>query len=224
MYPILYDIDATTYKNNMGKGVLADAISCEVSIVHNDANTLVLKYPTGGNLADELTGGKVIAVQSPNWIAPQPYYINKVSKPRNGIITVHAWHASYRLSGVMVKPFTSNRDLSLLLLNISDNIVGNGGFTFLSDDYDVAASYTLEKTSTLRAVLADIAGKFGYTLSFVHFSQVMIMRTSYRYISIRIRKSANHRYMRASTLTRLYTITTLPMHMRAYIRIGKRTM
>ena len=170
MYPILHDIDATSYRDNMGLGILADCISCNINIVRNDANSLTMQYPTNGNAADKIEGGKVIVINGfVDGGAPQPYYINKVSKPRRGVITVNAWHASYRLSGVMVKPFaytTETDGIDGLLSAIHRNTVGGGRMTYVTDSLSGAVSYTLEKVTSLRAVLADIANKFNCVMTF----------------------------------------------------------
>lgn len=173
MYPMLFDKSATSYNDNMGLGILSDALSCNINIIRNDANTLVMQYPTDGNIADRIDGDKVIVIQSPDWVSPQPYYISKITAPRKGIITVHANHASYRLSGVMVKPFTCSAQTNgilMLLSAITDNIAGNYNIsTGTGSDAGGAVSYTLDKVTSMRQVLIDVATKFGCTLSFIQF-------------------------------------------------------
>lgn len=105
MIPILYSASETEFTNR-GMGALSDAISCTVTEQRNGSYELSITYPVNGNHYNDITDRAIIyAIPSP-YRTPQPFRIYQIEAPLNGIVTIHARHISYDLSGIPVEPFS----------------------------------------------------------------------------------------------------------------------
>lgn len=98
MIPILYDTEERDFTSN-GLGRLRDAISCRVTEERNGIYEMDIEVPVSGAHFDEIVPGRIIAVQHDDSGDVQPFDIVSVSKPISGVVTFHAVHVSYRLSG-----------------------------------------------------------------------------------------------------------------------------
>ena len=166
MKPILYSSTATSF-NNQGLGVLSDAVSCTVVEERNGEYELTLQYPVGGIHYSEIEDRAIImAIPSP-YRTPQPFRIYSIESPLNGIVTIHAHHISYDLSGIPVSPFTAGTCKAALSGLVTHSAVGN---PFSADtDKLVTGNYTLKVPTSFRACLGgqegsilDVYGKGEY--------------------------------------------------------------
>lgn len=107
MIPVLFNGSATTFTSN-GIGRLADAISCNVVEERNGIYELSMKYPVNGVHYADISEGKIIVAMPFDGGQRQAFIIYKVTKPLDGIVTINAEHISYRLSGLVVMPFTAS--------------------------------------------------------------------------------------------------------------------
>ena len=166
MKPILYPSSATSF-TNQGLGALSDAISCVVAEERNGEYELTMEYPVGGIHFDEIGDRAIIcAIPSP-YRTPQPFRIYLVESPINGIVTIHAHHLSYDLSGIPVSPFTANSCSTALSGLVSHSVVTNP-FTVWTDK-SVSSEYKLSVPTSFRACLGgqegsilDVYGKGEY--------------------------------------------------------------
>lgn len=166
MKPILYSSTATSF-NNQGLGVLSDAVSCTVVEERNGEYELTLQYPVGGIHYSEIEDRAIIlAIPSP-YRTPQPFRIYSIESPLNGIVTIHAHHISYDLSGIPVSPFTAGTCKAALSGLVTHSAVTN---PFSADtDKLVTGTYTLKVPTSFRACLGgqegsilDVYGKGEY--------------------------------------------------------------
>lgn len=166
MKPILYSSTATSF-NNQGLGVLSDAVSCTVVEERNGEYELTLQYPVGGIHYSEIEDRAIImAIPSP-YRTPQPFRIYSIESPLNGIVTIHAHHISYDLSGIPVSPFTAGTCKAALSGLVTHSAVTN---PFSADtDKLVTGNYTLKVPTSFRACLGgqegsilDVYGKGEY--------------------------------------------------------------
>lgn len=166
MKPILYSSTATSF-NNQGLGVLSDAVSCTVVEERNGEYELTLQYPVGGIHYSEIEDRAIImAIPSP-YRSAQPFRIYSIESPLNGIVTIHAHHISYDLSGIPVSPFTAGTCKAALSGLVTHSAVGN---PFSADtDKLVTGNYTLKVPTSFRACLGgqegsilDVYGKGEY--------------------------------------------------------------
>lgn len=166
MKPILYPSSATSF-NNRGLGALSDAISCVVSEERNGEYELTMEYPVGGIHFDEIGDRAIIcAIPSP-YRTPQPFRIYSIESPLNGVVTIHAHHLSYDLSGIPVSPFTAG-SCSQALSGLVNNSVVTNPFTTWTDK-SVIGEYKLSVPTSFRACLGgqegsilDVYGKGEY--------------------------------------------------------------
>ena len=149
MKPILFSPTATTFETN-GLGVLADAVSCTVTEQLNGSYELAATYPvTGKRFHDLQLRGIVLAKPNP-YAAAQPFRIYKITKPMRGIVTLHAHHISYDLSGIPVSPFTAD-GISAALAGLSENAAIPCPFVFQTDK-SVAGTFSVPVPSAIRSV------------------------------------------------------------------------
>lgn len=156
MIPILYDKSETSFTSN-GLGRLLECISCVVGEERNGVYECEFQYPITGKLYNEMvTNGGIISVIHDDAKDRQPFDIYKYSAPIDGIVTFNARHISYRLSGIVVKPYTAT-SCALALQGIGTNSVSANPFTFWTDK-NVSAAFELGEPMSAKAILAGQAG------------------------------------------------------------------
>lgn len=154
---LLYDPEEKLFDTN-GIGSLADAVSCIVTEERNSSFELELVYPiTGQHYADIQYRSLIFAKPNP-FDQPQPFRVYRISKPINGLVTVYAWHISYDLNGIPVKPFhTYTIDATLSALTTNAAITND--FTFSTDKPDsMAGEVWTDAPYSARAILGGIEG------------------------------------------------------------------
>ena len=150
MKPILFPSTATTF-TSQGLGVLSDCISCVVREERNGEYELTMEYPVGGIHYDEIADRAIIyAIPSP-YRTPQPFRIYLSESPINGVVTFHAHHISYDLSGIPVEPFTASTCADALDGLVSNSVVTNP-FTVDTDKL-VTGTYKLSVPTSFRSCL-----------------------------------------------------------------------
>lgn len=98
MIPILYESNETAFSSN-GLGRLRDCISCQVTEERNGVYECNFAYPVDGANYDLIQPGRIIAVTHDDVGDVQPFDIIGYERPLNGVVTFHAVHISYRLTG-----------------------------------------------------------------------------------------------------------------------------
>lgn len=156
MTPILYDTSETAFTSN-GLGRLVDCISCYVTEELNGIYECEFEYPITGKFYNEMvTNGGIISVTHDDNGDRQAFDIYKYSAPINGIVTFNARHISYRLTGIVVRPFTET-SCANAIAGVKTNSMQTNPFTF-STDKNVNTTYTLEKPMSARAILGGVEG------------------------------------------------------------------
>lgn len=155
MIPILYGSTETAFTSN-GIGRLAEARKCEVKEVRNGEYELALEYPINGKLLGSIICGNFIKATHDNTGKAQPFQIYEVSEPIEGFVTVRAWHISYALNAIVVKPFTAT-SCADAISKISANAIGTCPFTFWTDK-SVTANFTNSVPKSIRSLLGGSEG------------------------------------------------------------------
>ena len=106
MIPILFPASATAYTTN-GIGRLNDMISCSVVEERNGVYELMAEISANSPHFSAIQHSTIIAAVPNDSGKLQPFRIDKISKPLNGRVTIHAKHNSYQLSHIPVRPFTA---------------------------------------------------------------------------------------------------------------------
>lgn len=155
MIPILYESTETTFTSN-GIGRLSDAVSCTVTEERNGPYELEMEYPTTGIHYSDIQLFRIILANPADGKSGQPFEIYDISRPLNGIVTIRAWHLSYRLNRIVVKPFTA-ASCSAALLGLKTNSTTTNPFTF-GTDKNVSATFTVKTPTECRGLLGGQAG------------------------------------------------------------------
>lgn len=154
---LLYDPEEKLFDTN-GIGSLADAVSCIVTEERNSSFELELVYPITGQHYSDIQYRSLIFAKPNPFDQPQPFRVYRISKPLNGLVTVYAWHISYDLNGIPVKPFhTYTIDATLSALTTNAAITND--FTFSTDKPDsMAGEVWTDAPYSARAILGGIEG------------------------------------------------------------------
>lgn len=156
MFPILFRNDEREFTSN-GLGRLADCISCVVTEERNGIYELEFKYPITGRFYQQMhDNGGIIGVIHDDRHDVQPFDIYKFSAPIDGVVTFNAHHISYRLSNIIVEPFTA-QNISLALQGLKDHSISTNPFTFWTDKA-TSGDFAVDHPSALRALLGGQEG------------------------------------------------------------------
>ena len=131
----LFSADVTTF-NNLGKGILSEAISAKVKEDRNGEFDLEFSYPMTGRLYEDIVVRNIVTAKPNPYDDEQPFRIYRVSKPINGVVKVSCHHVSYDLSYIPISPFRVNNIYELFRVLNSDGysyIETSCPFTFSTD-------------------------------------------------------------------------------------------
>lgn len=192
MIPIIYESTETLFSNN-GMGRLRDCISCRVTEGRNEVYECDFEYPVNGANFDKIQCGRIIGVIHDDTKTIQPFDIVSYSKPINGIVTFHAVHISYRLTGLTVSGTNINSlaDALALLGTATPSSAFTYSADFTSSAYMAAADGT---PRSVRQMLGGIEGSildtYGGEYEFDKFN-VILHRNRGTRKDVRIRYGVN---------------------------------
>ena len=155
MIPILFEGTETQFTSN-GIGRLSDAISCVVTEKRNGAYELEMQYPIDGMHFSDIKPGRYIFAKPAKYSNKQAFEIYQITKPRNGVCTIYAYHISYRLSKIPVMPFTTNA-VSTALTGLKTHAAENNPFEFYTTKQTVA-TYNQTEPRDARSCLGGVSG------------------------------------------------------------------
>ena len=155
MIPILYRADETLFTSN-GVGRLPDCVSCVVTEERNGIYECEFQYPVTGRLYNLIKPGMIIAVTHDNNHDVQPFDIYAYTAPIDGIVTFYARHISYRLSNIILQPFSAN-SCAEALQRMQTRVYNNNPFTFWTDK-DVDGVWTNPVPASIKARLVGESG------------------------------------------------------------------
>lgn len=155
MIPILYDYAERRFTTN-GYGRLSDCISCKVTEERNGIYECEFEYPMTGAHYSEIKEGMVIGVTHDETGDIQPFDIYAHDAPIDGVVTFYAHHVSYRLSNVVVMPFTATTVVSALD-GLTSYAANPHDFEFWTDKTS-SGSFELAKPDYARAILGGQQG------------------------------------------------------------------
>lgn len=155
MIPVLYASTETVFTSN-GLGKLADATTCRVTEERNGQYELEMEYPITGVHFSDIAISSLIKAVPADGKAAQLFRIYKITKPKNGIVTINAEHISYQLSHIPVSPFTA-ASVTAALLGLKQNAAETCPFEFWTDK-STAAAFSVKEPSSIRSLLGGVAG------------------------------------------------------------------
>lgn len=128
MKPILYDFGENAFASN-GLGRLDDCIECLVTEERNGVFECDFTYPVTGRRFDDILLGRSIAITHDDAGDIQPFDIVSMSRPIDGVVSFHAVHISYRLTGIVAKAKNIN-DLDTALQALVETAQPSDEMTF----------------------------------------------------------------------------------------------
>ena len=190
---ILYDHDEEAFTSN-GLGALPDAASCTVTEERNGGYEVEMEYPLTGSHFRDIQKRRILYVKPNPYDDPQPFRIYSITKPINGIVTVHAAHLSYDTSGSIVKLFPADAGSASAAMSYLKNFsVPSTSFTFFTN-VGKSGTMSVPKPSSIRSLLGGSDGSildtFGGEYLFDKWNiSLLESRGSNRVVTIRYGKN-----------------------------------
>ena len=154
---VLYDHDEEAFISN-GLGALPDAASCIVTEERNGEYEVEMEYPLTGSHFHDIQKRRILYVKPNPYDEPQPFRIYSITKPINGIVTVHAAHLSYDTSGSIVKLFPADAGSASAAMSYLKNFsVPSTPFTFFTN-VGKSGTMSVPKPSSIRSLLGGSEG------------------------------------------------------------------
>ena len=155
MIPILYERGETAFTSN-GLGRLPDCGMCQVTEERNGIFEVQFTYPVTGHNYANIQEGRIIFVTHDESGVAQPFDIYARSEPIDGVVTFYAHHISYRLSRVILKPYTAT-NCAAALAAMEQQTYNPNPFTFWTDKA-TNGSFAVTAPAPVRETLGGKAG------------------------------------------------------------------
>lgn len=155
MIPVLYESTETAFQSE-GLCRLTDVTRCIVTEELNGIYTIEFDYPTSGANFDQITEGRIVACIHDDKKDVQPFDIIGRSAPIEGVVTFYGQHISYRLSQIVVRPYTATSCTQALDRLVTEALVTNP-FSFYTDK-SVTADFAVTVPSSVRSLLGGSSG------------------------------------------------------------------
>lgn len=156
MIPVLYRSDELNFLSN-GLGRLTECTECTVTEERNGIFECEFKYPiTGRFYKTMIEDGGIVAVIHDDQHDIQPFDIYSYSAPIDGIVTFNAHHISYRLSNIIVSPFTA-ASCADAVDGLKTHSLNKNLFTFWTNKA-TAGNFNLTHPDNIRALLGGQQG------------------------------------------------------------------
>lgn len=155
MIPILYPKTETTFTSN-GLGRLAECVSCRVTEERNGSYECEFSYPITGKHYADIDEGCYIACTHDDDGGIEPFEIYRRSAPINGIVTFNARHLSYRLSFVILNPFSAT-NIADALTGFTTSNINTNPFAFWTDKATYAP-FSVDRPASVRSVMGGVEG------------------------------------------------------------------
>ena len=154
---ILFDQNEQAFTSN-GLGALPDAASCVVTEERNGEYEVEMEYPLTGRHFHDIQKRRILYAKPNPYDDPQPFRIYSITKPINGVVTVHAAHLSYDTSGSIVKLFPADAGSASAAMSYLKNFsVPSTPFTFFTN-VGKTGTMSVPKPSSIRSLLGGSDG------------------------------------------------------------------
>ena len=190
---ILFDHNEQAFTSN-GLGFLPDASSCLVTEERNGEYEVEMEYPLTGRHFGDIEKRRILFVKPNPYDDPQPFRIYSITKPINGIVTVHAAHISYDTSGSIVKLFPADAGSASAAMSYLKNYsIPSTPFSFFTNAAKTG-TMSVPKPASIRSLLGGSDGSildtFGGEYLFDRWNiSLLTARGSDRGVTIRYGKN-----------------------------------
>lgn len=153
----LYDADEEVFTSN-GLGSLPDASACLVTEERNGEFEVEMDYPLTGRHYADIQKRRIIFCKPNPYDDPQPFRIYAITKPINGVVTIHAAHLSYDTSGSIVKLFPADAgSASAAMSYLKAYSIPSTPFTFFTN-VGTSGTMSVPKPASIRSLLGGSDG------------------------------------------------------------------
>lgn len=219
MIPVLYPATERTFANN-GLGGLPDVISIVVTSRGNSPEVpyLEMEYPVDGLHYADLAVERIIYATPEQGRHPQPFVIERISRPINGVVKVYAPHVSVGLQKLVTYGSTSTKWPGLVI----DYFLGNAlpateaakwsraPTSFSADDGKLVRYTTpVSMMDVLMGTDGSVLDQFGGEYAFDHWSIVLYARQG-KDTGLEVRYGVNMSDMTAETDTSELVTAVVP--------------
>lgn len=208
MIPVLYPATERTFANN-GLGGLPDAASCVITEKRNTPGGyfLEMEYPVDGLHYGDIAIDRIIYATPSAGKHPQPFRIERISRPINGIVSIYAPHVSSALlklvtSGEIVTASTAEA-LQYLVSRLVPTVErdkwsgGDTGFVTATTRH-MLYPYPVQMMDALMGMEGSLLDKYGGEYEFDHWT-IKLYRARGRSTGIEVRYGVNMADMNAET-------------------------
>jgi len=217
--PVLYPATERTFANN-GLGGLPDAISITITSKANrpEVPFLEMEYPVDGLHYSDLAVERIIYATPQQGKHPQPFVIERISRPINGVVTIYAPHVSAGLQKLVTYGSTSTKWPGLVI----DYFLGNALPTteaakwsraptsFSADDGKLVRYQTpVSMMDVLMGTDGSVLDQFGGEFAFDHWSIVLYAQQG-KDTGLEVRYGVNMSDMTAETDTSELVTAVVP--------------
>lgn len=219
MIPVLYPATERTFTNN-GLGGLPDAISITITSKANrpEVPFLEMEYPVDGLHYSDLAVERIIYATPQQGKHPQPFVIERISRPINGVVKVYAPHVSVGLQKLVTYGSTSTKWPGLAI----DYFLGNAlpateaekwsraPTSFSADDGKLVRYQTpVPMMDVFMGTEGSVLDQFGGEFAFDHWSIVLYARQG-KDTGLEVRFGVNMSDMTAETDTSELVTAVVP--------------
>lgn len=117
---------------------------------------MTFEYPMTGVRFSEIQEGRLVYVTHDETGDKQAFEIYRRSAPISGVVTFNARHISYRLSKVILKPFSVG-SIALALQKLKTETFNDNDFEFWTDK-QTTARFSVKTPTSIRSILGGSAG------------------------------------------------------------------
>lgn len=219
MIPVLYPATERTFANN-GLGGLPDVISIVVTSRGNSPEVpyLEMEYPVDGLHYADLAVERIIYATPEQGKHPQPFVIERISRPINGVVKVYAPHVSVGLQKLVTYGSTSTKWPGLVI----DYFLGNAlpaaeaskwtraPTSYSTNDGKLVRYQTpVSMMDVLMGTEGSVLDQFGGEFAFDHWSIVLYERQG-KDTGLEVRYGVNMSDMTAETGTSELVTAVVP--------------
>lgn len=181
MIPVLYPATERTFANN-GLGGLPDAISITITSKANrpEVPFLEMEYPVDGLHYSDLAVERIIYATPQQGKHPQPFVIERITRPINGVVTVYARHVAAALQKCVTHGSKTGTwaatAIDLFLSNMLPTTERDKWSRQYPSDYEVSSNRTVtfaEPVTMMDAIMGvegSILDRFGGEYEFDHWT------------------------------------------------------
>lgn len=173
--------EGNTHYHYFEKYYPLNPISCLVTEEINGEYELEMDIESSDKYFPEILLGRVIAVPHDSTGEIDYFEVYNVTNEMNGIAHVSAWHVSYRMQGMLLRPFkkTNPSPSNIFGIFVSYEMIAGENFFSITSDISTTSTkpFEVKEVQTIRSVVKEVIAEFGGELTYKgHYIQLLSQR------------------------------------------------